>query len=258
VIRALTTLADAARPELLALVLGSLRVLPLALLCPLLGGRLVPAAVRLAVAASLALAVRPLAGEVLEPSVDFWARCAREAGLGLLIGLAAALPFDAARIGGRLVDLVRGTSAEAALPVAGHRESAAGDLLHQLLLSLALAGGALPLLVRAIGRSYAILPLGCSPVGAPGAEALARLLGTALATGLSVAAPVVALSWTTDAAVGLVLRAAPGLPLGELATPVRILGGATVLWLALGLAAGRMMGLLLARDGGWVRAVLGP
>jgi hypothetical protein len=51
-------------------------------------------------------------------------------------------------------------------------------------------------------------------------------VGTALATGLSIAAPVIALSWATDAAVGLALRAAPGFPTGELGAPVRILGGA--------------------------------
>jgi flagellar biosynthesis protein FliR len=66
---------------------------------------------------------------------------------------------------------------------------------------------------------------------------------------------VVALSWATDAAVGLVLRAAPGLPATELATPVRILGGGTVLWLSLGLAADRMLGWVLSH--GWLPEVLG-
>jgi flagellar biosynthesis protein FliR len=129
-------------------------------------------------------------------------------------------------------------------------------VLHQLLVSLALAAGALPVLVRALGRSYTLLPLGSGVGGTDGALALARLVGVALATGLSVAAPVVALSWATDAAVGLALRAAPGLPATELATPVRILGGATVLWLSLGLVADRMLGLALAPDG-WLQEALG-
>jgi len=258
VIRALATLADAARPELLGWVLVSMRALPITLLCPLLGGQLVPAPVRLAVAGSLALALRPLTGAAGDLSLEFWARCGREAGVGLLMGLGASLPFDAARTGGRLIDLVRGTSAEAALPVAGHRESATGDVLYQLLVSLALAGGALPLVVRALARSHALLPLGGAVAGAGGALALAGLVGVSLATGLAVAAPVVALSWATDAAIGLALRAAPGLPLTELATPVRILGGATVVWLSLGLAADRMLGLVLAPDPGWMQVALRP
>lgn len=256
-IRPLAALADAARPELLGLLLAAMRVLPLTLACPVLGGQLVPASLRLAVAGALALAFRPTAGPMGDVSLDFWTRCAREAGVGLLMGLGAALPFDAARIGGRLVDLVRGTSAEAALPVAGHRESATGEVLHQLLLSLALAGGALPLTIRTLGKSVILLPPGSAGPGGAGALGLAKLLGIALATGLAVAAPVVALSWATDAAVGLALRSAPGLPLGELAVPVRILGGATVLWLVLGLMADRMLGLILVPEAGWLRAVLG-
>lgn len=256
-IRVLAALADAVRPELLGWLLAAIRVLPVTLFCPVLGGQLVPAPVRLAVAGSIALALRPLAGHLADPSLELWARCGREAAVGLLMGLGAALPFDAARIGGRLVDLVRGTSAEAALPVAGHHESASGDVLHQLLVSLALAGGALPPMIRALGRSYLLLPLGSAVPGAGGALEVARLLGVALATGLSVAAPLVALSWATDAAVGLALRAAPGLPLTELGTPVRILGGATVLWLSLGLVADRLLQQVLGPGPGWTQAVLG-
>jgi len=254
---ALETLDWAVRPELLGWLLAAMRVLPVTLFCPLLGGQLVPALVRLAVAGSLALALRPLVGSVGGPPLELGARCAREAGVGLLMGLGAALPFDAARIGGRLVDLVRGTSAEAALPVAGHRESATADVLHQVLLALALAEGALPLAVRALWRSYALLPCGSGLPESTG-PAMAALVGAAIATGLSVAAPVVALSWATDAAVGLALRAAPGVPLGELGTPVRILGGATVLWLSLGVTADRLLAHALAGGAGTWQAVLGP
>jgi len=253
VIRALAMLAEAVRPELLAWSLASMRVLPVTLLCPVLGGPLVPATVRFAVAGALGLALRPLAGVVPDVSPDLLGRGAREAAVGLLIGMGAALPFDAARIGGRLIDLVRGTSAEAALPGAGHREAVTGDLLHQLLVSLALAAGALPVLVRAVARSYALVPLGGELAGA-GSLAVARLVGVALATGLAVAAPVVALSWATDATVGLVLRAAPGIAATELATPVRILGGATVLWLSLGMVADRLLSLALSPQ--WLAEVL--
>ena len=254
-IRALADLAEAARPELLAWALASMRVLPVTLLGPVLGGMRVPAPVRLAVTGALGLLFRPLAGTVADTSLEVLARCGREAALGLLVGLGAALPFDAALIGGRLIDLVRGTSAEAALPVAGHREAATGELLHQMLLSLALAGGALPALVRVLARSHALVPLG-APFSGAGALSIARLVGVALGTGLAVAAPVLALTWATDAATGLALRAAPALPATELATPVRILGGATVLWLSLGLLADRILGFALS-SGGWLPEVLG-
>jgi len=256
VTRLLAQLAEAFRPELLAWAVASARVLPVTLLCPVLGGQLVPAPVRLAVAGALGLALRPLAGGAPEGVFEGLVLCGREAVVGLVIGLGAALPFDAARIGGRLIDLIRGTSAEAALPVAGHRESATGDVLHQLLLSVALAAGALPVLVHGLARSHALVPAGGFLPG-DGLLAVARLVGVALATGLAVAAPVVALSWATDAAVGIVLRAAPGLPATELAVPVRILGGGTVLWLSLSVVADRLLSGVFP-DGGWLREVLGP
>ena len=254
--RLLADVAVAVRPELLAWAVSSMRVLPVTLLCPVLGGQLVPASVRLAVAGTLGLALRPLSGGAPEGAFEVLVRCGREAAVGLLVGMGAALPFDGARMGGRLIDLVRGTSAEAALPVAGHRESATGDLLYQLLVSLALAGGAFPVLVRALARSHALVPAG-SALADAAPLAVARLVCVALATGLAVAAPVVALSWATDSAVGIVLRAAPGLPATELATPVRILGGGTVLWLTLGLMADRMLGWVLS-PGDWLTEVLGP
>jgi len=204
---------------------------------------------------SLSIALSKLSPFCLVPLM-FSLRGRLRMAVGLVVGIGAALPFDAARIGGRLIDLVRGTSAEAALPVAGHHESATGDVLHQLLVSLALAGGALPVLVHALARSYVLVPAGSTLAG-DGPLAVARLVGVALATGLAVAAPVVALSWATDAAVGIVLRAAPGLPANELATPVRILGGGTVLWLSLGLVSERMLRWVLS-PGGWLLEVLGP
>ncbi len=232
---------DGLGPDLLAAALVAMRLLPVALLCPLLGGQLAPPHVRLAIALCLALALRPLAGPLPAMGPLLWAKFAREAAVGLAIGLAAALPFDAARISGRLIDLVRGTSAEAALPIAGHREAATGDLLHQWILCLALASGALPSLVRALARSYLLLPLGAAGLEEQGAVALGRLVSLALATGLSIAAPVLALVWATDAALGLIARASPALPLHEVAAPVRILGGAGVLWLSLGLVAERLL-----------------
>jgi flagellar biosynthetic protein FliR/type III secretion protein T len=240
-VTALLPSIDGLIPELLGAALVSMRLLPVALLCPLLGGQLAPTQVRLAIALCLALALRPLAGPSPADGPVLWAKFACEAGVGLTIGLAASLPFDAARVSGRLIDLVRGTSAEAALPIAGHREAATGDLLHQWILCLALASGALPALVRALARSYLLLPLGAAGLEQEGAVALGRLVCLALATGLSIAAPVLALAWATDAALALVARAAPGLPTHDLAAPVRILGGAGVLWLSLGLVADRLL-----------------
>ena len=81
-IRELAVLAEAARPELLAWVLASMRVLPVTLLCPVLGGQLVPAPARLAVAGALGLTLRPLVGVLPPTAPELLDCCAREAAVG--------------------------------------------------------------------------------------------------------------------------------------------------------------------------------
>jgi flagellar biosynthesis protein FliR len=73
---------------------------------------------------------------------------------------------------------------------------------------------------------------------------------------MAIAAPVLALVWAADAALGLIARAAPGLPLQELASPLRLLGGAGMLWLALGLVADRLLESVAKAPLGWT-ALLG-
>jgi len=198
-----------------------LRILPVVMLCPLLGGQLAPVPVRLAVALSMGLVVRPLVGPVqLEDSG--WVRaCCGEAAFGLGLGLVSALPFEAARTGGRWIDLFRGTSAEAALPV----------------------------LLRALARTFRLVPPGLASPASPGA--IAVWVGVAMGTGLAIAAPVLVLCWVVDGALALVARAAPGIPLPEVAPPGRILGGAVVLWLGLGLVCDRLLAAVAATPEAW-------
>ena len=237
------------RPEVLAVALVCLRILPVVMLCPLLGGQLAPVPVRLAVALSMGLVVRPLVGPVQLEDGGWVRACCGEAAFGLGLGLVSALPFEAARTGGRWIDLFRGTSAEAALPGAGHRESAGGELLHRLLLAMALSSGVLPVLLRALARTFRLVPPGLASPASPGA--IAVWVGVAMGTGLAIAAPVLVLCWVVDGALALVARAAPGIPLPEVAPPGRILGGAVVVWLGLGLVCDRLLAAVAATPEAW-------
>jgi type III secretion protein T len=239
---------DALSPHILAMALIGARLVPVAFLCPLLGGPQTPTQVKLGVVLALGgflhfgAAIAPPPGLGAMEAVG-WA--AEEAALGTTLGLVASLPFDAARMGGRFLDLFRGSSAEAALPLAGTKEAATGDLLHSLLLGLAAVGPAFPAVLRALLLSFRWAPLG----GPASSEALAletaRLVGGAVATGLAIGAPVAALSLTLDALGGLAARATPGLSLQEVTGPLRILAGAVVLWAASGPMATRLEDLLL-------------
>jgi len=236
---------DLLRPDIAAVALCSARLLPIALLCPLLGGQAAPTTVKLAVVLSLALFLHQAAGVRLlapvESPVMLAGLALKELAYGTSIGLIAALPFDAARMGGRFIDLFRGTSAEASLPVAGSRESAVGDGLYQLLVGLVVTGALFPLVLSGLLRGFGVVRLGAFVPSEAAAFHVVALAGGAMATGLAVGAPVAAAVLTVDCLVGLASRAAPQMNLQELGAPLRILGGGALVWLAVGVLCERLL-----------------
>lgn len=232
-----------------AVVLCAARVLPVVFLCPFLGGTHAPQTVRVALVLSLSLGLHVAGGIAPPEPLDTWAMAAgvlRELTFGLAIGLLASLPFDAARMGGRFIDLFRGTSAEAILPGAGSREAVTGDALFHLTVSLAIVSGAAGVLLSALWRTFGIVPLGVAAPREAIAELALQAVGSAFAAGFALGAPIAALSLAIDAVLGLFARAAPQLHLGETGAPVRIMAGGAVLWLGIGLLAHRV---LLELDG---------
>ena len=232
-----------------AIVLCASRILPVVFLCPFLGGPHAPGVVRLALVLSMSLGLHVAGGvapagplDALELTVGVL----RELVFGLAIGLLASLPFDAARMGGRFIDLFRGTSAEAVLPGSGTREAVTGDALFHLTVSLAIVSGASGLLVAALWRTFGVVPVGVPAPTEAAVEWVIAAVGAAFATGFALGAPIAALSMTIDAMLGLFARAAPQLHLSETGAPVRILAGGAVLWLAVGLFAHKV---LLELDG---------
>lgn len=175
------------------------------------------------------MASRPFAGL----GVDLLLSVLSELTLGMSLGLVASLPFDAARIGGRFIDLFRGASAESILPQVGIRESAAGDLLFQLLLVIACSGPGGSNIYRAVWKSFALIPLGMRSLNQPFALGVVQLAGNVLATGLCIALPVATLALTLDGFAGVLSRISTGLNTRELLVPLRLLGGAAVLWIGL-------------------------
>ncbi len=232
-------------PHAAAVGLCAARLLPVAFLCPLFGGSFSPTTVKLSLVLALALFLHLGAGISLPEGTDLpqlLAMLAKEVAFGVALGMVAALPFDSARIGGRLIDLFRGSSAEAALPYAGTREAASGDGLYQLLLALASLGPAFPIVMGGLLKSFGVVKLGGFVATESAAMYVASLAGTAFATGLAVGAPVAGASLAVDCALGLASRAAPQLNLQETGVPARILGGAAVLYLGLGVIAERLLG----------------
>jgi flagellar biosynthesis protein FliR len=244
---------DGMGPHVVAVALCAARLLPVVFLCPLLGGQAAPTTVKLALVLSLSLFLHVVAGVGPASPVETpWALAAlamREFAYGTSVGLVAALPFDAARMGGRFIDLFRGTSAEASLPVAGSRESAAGDALYQLLVGLVMSGGLLPVVLSALLRGFGVVKLGAFVPTEAATLYVATLVGGAMATGLAVGAPIAAAVMAVDCFLGMASRAAPQVNLQEVGAPLRILGGGALLWLGVGIFCERLLVGVLGVDG---------
>ena len=223
------------------------RLLPVCLMCPLFGGAHAPAQVRLSLALMLALflhlgcAVGLPAGfqaSVLTLAPAF----ATQLCAGVAMGYVSSLPFDGARIGGRLLDTFRNANAEAQLPGVGQKDSATASMLHQLLCASLFACGGYQFVLGAVIKSFAALPLAGGAFNLTGAvELCAAGAVAAMATGLAIGAPAAAVSVVVDVGMGLCARAAPQLRLDDTGVPVKLgLGSAAVL-LSLGAVSERLL-----------------
>ncbi len=232
-------------PHVIAVALVAARLLPVVFLCPVLGGEAAPTTVKLGVVLALSLCIHFAGGiapvDTVNDPLTFAGLVVREFSFGASLGLVASLPFDAARMGGKFIDLFRGSSAEAALPHAGTRESATGDGLYQLLVALAITGAVMPLMLKGLFHSFAVVKLGAFVHTESAAMHVVALAGTALGTGLAVGAPVAAVAMAVDCVMGLASRAAPQMHLQDVGSPLKILAGGAVLFLSLGVVAERLL-----------------
>lgn len=246
-------------PSATAIGLHVPRLLPVAILCPFLGGPLVPATVRLVLAVGLATTAWCAGGSTPadRPGLELLAIAASELGLGVAFGLAASLPFEAARAGGRLIDTVRGSTLhELHVAPLRQRESATGDLLAQWIVVLAASVGGDRLVLSALTNSFEVLPVGGisgiaqTQLGV-GLRASSEVLACALALGAPAAAGVLA----ADLAIGVAGRAVPGLALACVTQPARAALGLLALALPTSALAGRLVSVValsvgLLRSGG--------
>ena len=250
-----TTLLRTVGPYAAAVALHALRLLPAALLCPFLGGPLVPAIVRMSLAVGLgACAWSAAGGAGFAGSVaDLFVAAAGELAVGLALGFVASFPFEAARAGGRFVDTLRGaTLSELHVAPLRQRESATGDLLAQWLVVLAGSVGGDRLVVSALLDTFRALPVGSAfasgSVLAAGLRGGAELLACALALGAPAAAGVLA----ADLAVSVALRGSR-LPIASAAQPARAALGLVAIAIPAAAVAGRLTSTV-ALSAGLVRA----
>lgn len=230
---------DLARLAAVALLVTA-RVAPLTEIVPWIAVRGAPRAARLAVLGACVVALVPVALPVTPDlptsMLALGALALREATIGAVFAVATAVPLVALDHAGRLVDAMRGGTMVERSGATEDRSTPLGDL-HLLLGSvLFLALGGHRLVIAALGEGVVDLPPGsaiASPDLAAFALGTARIVAHALTLAAAFAAPAAIALIALEVLLGVVARAAPGIPVHVAGMPLRAVAGLAAVLLGL-------------------------
>jgi type III secretion protein T len=149
---------------------------------------------------------------------------AKEAVIGILLGLLFGLPFWAVEAAGELIDMQRGVNGAYLLdPNASGQASPVGTLFVLVLLALFFAGNGLGVLAEALYASYALWPVTqlLPPFTGETPTLLLGLLDHVVRLGLLLAVPLVIVMLLADIALAVIGRMAPQLNVFDLSLSVK-------------------------------------
>jgi type III secretory pathway component EscT len=232
--------------------LAALRLVPVAMASPFLGGPLVPPVVRVALAIGFGAVGASLgrAGGDPPTGLALLGAGVRELTLGTVLALLASAPVEAARGAGRLADTLRGaTLAELHVAPIRQRESALGDLLaHWIVVLAALAGGD-RLVVAGLVGTFAVIPPGGALVLDRARELALSASAEVISCAVAIGAPVAAGVLGADLALAAISRVAPQLGAVNAGQPARATLGLVALAAAASAASGRLVSLVALAAG---------
>lgn len=198
---------------------------------PFLGALNAPVQMRVGLTVILAmlLAAGPSVPATV-PSTGLAVVILREMAIGLAIALSIRVLLAAAEFAGHFIGYQIGLSLGSLIdPQSGVRNNILALLYGNLAAVICLATNAHHTLLRALGDSYAALPIGLGGVDESLGTLVARMLGLIFILGLRISAPVVVVLLITELALGLVGRVAPSLNVVTAGAPIRLIAGLLVL-----------------------------
>lgn len=214
----------------------SVRLSGLMLFAPFFGSEAIPPRVK----AGLVLAVSVLFFPVLSPAlahsdIGSWPGFVlTELVVGAGIGIATRLVFDAMQMAGQILSTQMGFSLINILDPQTQVDSTVMAVFHQTIAMLIFLRLDVHLwLLRALGRSYVLLPPGSAHLSQAFTLTAVRACGEVFALGIQIAAPVLSATFLTDVVLGLLGKASPQMPLMLLGTPLKTLLGLSLLFFAL-------------------------
>jgi len=214
------------------------RVAAFVMVMPVIGGSFVPAQVRLMIALALTLVIAPVLQPVI--SVNFLSFAGviivlQELAIGIAMGFAVQLIFDAIALGGQVVAMSMGLGFAVFLdrqrgvniPVLGQF-----FLMLGMLIFLSLDGHLA--LIQLIAESFRILPIAGAGLTRGAVSFLLSWSGQVFVVALKIALPAITALLVVNLSFGVMSRAAPTLNLFAVGFPVAMLLGFVVIFLSMG------------------------
>jgi flagellar biosynthesis protein FliR len=214
----------------------SVRLTGLMLFAPFFGSISIPPQVKAGFVVAFSILLYPVLSPRLDVlSVRHWPVLVfGELLIGAAIGIATNLVFDAVQMAGQVLSVQMGFSLVSLIDPQTQADSTVMALFHQTIAMLIFLRLDVHLwLLRAIGRSFTVLPPGSAHLSSAFTMTAIRAGGQVFALGLQMAAPVFSATLLMDVVLGLLGKASPQMPLMLLGPPVKTLLGLGVLFAAL-------------------------
>ncbi len=225
--------------------LAMLRAAAWVFVCPPFGNRSVPTLVKVGLSVALSLVVGPrLADQAVPLEVGpLLSAAVLQVAAGLALGFLGVLLFATFSFAGGLIDLVSGYSvAQLFDPGTQAPTSIFGQFYAVLATTLLFAIDGHLLLVRGFVTSFDAAPLTSLSVDTM-AELITGDIALFFVSALEIAAPLLAALFLSEAAMGLLSRAAPQMNIFQLGLPVKILVTLSLAGLALPLLPDAVSGI---------------
>lgn len=214
----------------------SVRLTGLMLFAPFFGSTSIPPQLKAGLVVGLSILLYPVLSPHLVPvDLSSWPKLVfGELLIGSAIGIATNLVFDGVQMAGSILSTQMGFSLINLLDPQTQVDSTVIAVFHQTLAMLIFLRLDVHLwLLRALGRSFLILPPGSAHLSRAFTLTAVQAGGQVFTLGLQMAAPVFSATLITDVVLGLLGKASPQMPLMLLGPPIKTLLGLGVLFAAL-------------------------
>ncbi|SJZ64483.1 flagellar biosynthetic protein FliR [Selenihalanaerobacter shriftii] len=224
------------------------RITGLFMLVPFYGSRVIPKRIRIGLALLLTVVLRnvvsnnnlELPANILYLSFDILT----EVSIGLILGFIVLLLFTSIQLAGQFMDMRMGFAlANVMDPQNGNPSALTGQFKNILATLLFLVINGHHYLLRALHKSFKIIPLTKLRFSEVLLEEMLKIIGELFPVAFKIALPVMAVLFLTDIAFGLVARAVPQINIFVVGLPTKILVGMLLLSVSIPIYISLMKGL---------------